>query len=120
MDYLELVRCHFGYLESELGFELVSHGYSENAFGNFIVVYRRGNLQIRIVRDRLQVFVQLSVDGRTWEDKEVLLAAMGIPMERYARNEIGLWLGYQIENQGRDLKQHWPHIETAMKAKGAA
>ena len=68
--YLELIQQHFGYLVNDLGFKLVSHSYDSKAFGNFLVNYRRGDLHLRIIRDRSQIFIEFTLNGKDWMDKE--------------------------------------------------
>ena len=119
MNYLDEIDQHFGYLIDHLGFQIVSHSFDPKFFSNFIVIYRRGELQLRLVRDRSQVFVDFSLDGERWHDKERILEALGVSMNRYKQDEIGLWEGYEIENQGVDLREHFDLIARYLKSGGA-
>lgn len=117
MDYPELVDHHFGYLVDELGFQIISQSYHPESFGNFVVIFQRKDLQVRLIRDRLQVFVEFSLDGKKWEDKERILQKLGVSKNRYKSDGNGLWQGYEIENQGRDLRTHFDLIAEHMKSK---
>jgi hypothetical protein len=118
MEYLEEIGHHFGYLVDNLGFEIISHSFDPQSFGNLIIVYRRGDLQLRLVKDRSQVFIEFSLDSKCWYDKERILEALGVSMSRYRNDEIGLWEGYKIENQGAHLREHFDLIEKYLKSGG--
>jgi len=45
-------------LLDQLGFELTTYSQEPEAFGNFYADFSKGNLLFRIVRDRLQLFVE--------------------------------------------------------------
>jgi hypothetical protein len=115
MDYLDLIDRHFGYLVREFGFQITSHVYHPELFGNFAVTFQRKDLQVRLIRDRDQVFVDFSLDGKNWKDKEKILQELGVSMDRYEFGELGLWRGYEIENQGIDLRKHFDLIAEYLK-----
>jgi hypothetical protein len=120
MNILDLVNEHFGFLVADRGYEMLSHLYDSTAFGNFIVIYRRGDIWLKLIRDRSQIFVEFSNDGELWKDKESILEAQGISKERYSIDDMNLWSGYEIENQGVDLRKHLDLIEKNIISEGAA
>jgi hypothetical protein len=71
---------------------------------------------VRLIRDRDQVFVDFSLDGKNWKDKEKILQELGISMDRYQFDETGLWKGYELENQGIDLYKHFDLIIEYLKS----
>ena len=71
---------------------------------------------MRLIRDRDQVFVDFSLDGKNWKDKEKILQELGISMDRYQFDETGLWKGYELENQGIDLRKYFDLITEHLKS----
>jgi len=87
------------------GFTLASFDYDSQSFGNFVAIYNRGDIALRVLRDRSQVFVEFSDSGSPWRDKEVILEECGISRQRYPTID-SLWSGYEIATQSRDLREH--------------
>jgi hypothetical protein len=105
----------FGFL-TDAGFSLEIETYRPDVFGNYSAIFTAPDMQIRLVSDRSEVFVDiLSADG-SWRDKEVLLEQAGIPRTRHPLNEIGLWSGYGEEVQARDLEQYLQILKTTANA----
>jgi hypothetical protein len=104
---------YFGFLETRFGFALVSYTEEPLSFGNFTAIFRKGDLDIRLVRDRFQVFVDFVLAGGEPLDKEVLLRRLGVPFDRFPTEEH-FWLGYQIHNQSADLERNLPLILEAL------
>jgi hypothetical protein len=107
---------YFGFLETRFGFTLVSYTEEPLSYGNFTAVFRKGTVEIRLVRDRFQVFVDFVVSGGTPMDKEVLLRRLGVPFDRFPTEEH-FWLGYQIHNQSADLERYLPFILETLTSK---
>jgi hypothetical protein len=105
----------FGFL-TDAGFSLEIETYRPDVFGNYSAVFTAPHMQIRIVSDRSEVFVDIRIPGGHWHDKEVLLEQAGIPRSRHPLNEIGLWSGYREDVQVRDLEQHLQILKTAANA----
>jgi len=96
----------FAYLEADFGFALTSFSDQPRVFDNFQAVYSRSTIDIRITRDRSQLFVELCYKNGKWHQKESLLRTLGIPMSRFPTRANGIWSGYDAENQSTDLKQY--------------
>jgi hypothetical protein len=101
----------FGFL-TDAGFFLEIETYRPNVFGNYSATFAAPDVQIRLVSDRSQVFVDIRTPGGRWCDKEVLLEQAGIPRSRHPLNEIG-WLGYREDVQARDLEQYLQILKAA-------
>jgi hypothetical protein len=102
----KLYDKYFKFLSIDFGFKLIEESYHPEHFGNFHLLFNKENRQIKITSDRSQIFIDISFDKREWIDKEKLLQSKGIKMSRY--NTInGLWTGYDIENQSKDLKENF-------------
>jgi hypothetical protein len=95
----------FGFL-IDAGFSLEIETYRPDVFGNYSAIFAAADMQIRLVSDRSEVFVDIGLADGSWCDKEVLLEQAGIPRSRHPLNEIGLWSGYREEVQARDLEQY--------------
>ena len=102
----------FGFL-TDSGFSLEIETYRPDVFGNYTAVFTAADMQLRLVSDRSQVFVDIGLADGSWCDKEVLLEQAGIPRSRHALNEIGLWSGYREDVQARDLEQYLQILKTA-------
>jgi hypothetical protein len=100
---------NFAYLTLECGFDLESFEYFPEGFGNFIATFRRPDLALRITCDRSQIFVDCCADGTQWLDKERLLEDLGVPRSRFETIQ-GLWCGYEIDNQAKDLRKHLDRV----------
>jgi hypothetical protein len=113
-EYRAELKQHFGYLETDFGFSLRSFTDEPRAFNNFYANYSRPPVEIRIMRDRGQVFVELKYGDGEWQHKEGLLADLGVPSSRFPTHKPdeygGFWTGYHIENQSTDLKEHLPKL----------
>ena len=105
----------FGFL-TDAGFSLEIETYRPDVFGNYSAVFTAPDVQIRLVSDRSEVFVDFRIPGAHWCDKEVLLEHAGIPRSRHPLNEGGLWSGYREEVQARDLEQYLQILKTAVSA----
>jgi hypothetical protein len=105
----------FGFL-TDAGFSLDIETYRPDVFGNYSAVFAAPDVQIRLVSDRSQVFVDIRIPGGRWCDKEVLLEQAGIPRSRHSLNEIGLWSGYREDVQARDLEQYLQILKTVASA----
>ena len=105
----------FGFL-TDAGFSLEIETYRPDVFGNYSALFTAADLQIRLVSDRSQVFVDIALADGSWCDKEVLLEQAGIPRARHSLNEIGLWSGYREDVQARELEQYLEILKTAASA----
>jgi hypothetical protein len=105
----------FGFL-THAGFSLEIETYRPDVFGNYSAVFTAPDMQIRLVSDRSEVFVDIGLADGSWCDKEVLLEQAGIPRSRHPLNEVGLWTGYRENVQARDLEQYLQIIKTASSA----
>jgi len=63
----------------DLGFTVVSEQTSD-AFGDALVVLRSGDLQLRVVRDRSQIFADLGsvAEPAIWFDSSLVMRALGL------------------------------------------
>jgi hypothetical protein len=91
------------------GFTCVVQSHEPGAFGNFVVICSSAAGKVRVTSDRGQVFVDVSVDGESWQEKEMLLERLGLARDRYP-TEQGLWRGYAPEVQATELEQHLPAL----------
>jgi hypothetical protein len=114
-DFKSELLHHFGYLESECGYKLVSFLDQPRAFDNFEAMYSKPPISLRVTRDRSQVFVELRHGDSPWVYKEPLLERLGVSMSRLPTYKLeqygGLWSGYDIQNQSADLKMHLGLLE---------
>jgi hypothetical protein len=104
-DYRTELKQHFEYLADKFGFSLVSFSDEPRAFDNFVAIYERDDLALRITRDRSQMFISLALADSDWQDKEEILEQVGIEKTRFPTVN-GLWAGYEIVNQAHDLEEH--------------
>jgi hypothetical protein len=102
----------FGFL-TDAGFSLEIETYRPDVFGNYSAVFTAPDMQIRLVSDRSEVFVDIGLANGSWCDKEVLLEQAGIPRSRHPLNEIGLWSGYREDVQARDLEKYLQVLRVA-------
>ena len=102
---------------TDAGFSLEIETYRPDVFGNYSAIFTAPQMQIRLVSDRSQVFVDIGLADGSWCDKEVLLEQAGIPRTRHPLNEIGLWSGYREDVQARDLEQY---LQILIAAAGSA
>jgi hypothetical protein len=102
----------FGFL-TDAGFSLEISDYRPDVFGNYVAIFAGPDLQIRLVSDRSQVFVEIREPGGHWCDKEMILEQRGIPRARHPLNEISLWSGYREETQARDLQEYLSVLKSA-------
>jgi hypothetical protein len=58
-DFVELVKDLFGYLIKEYGFSVALDVYDVNAFGNSLVKFRSETVELEVVLDRGQVFINM-------------------------------------------------------------
>src|ERR1700685_1102170 len=105
----------FGFL-ADAGFSLEIETYRPDVFGNYSAVFTAPDIQIRLVSDRSEVFVDIGLADGSWCDKEILLEQGGIPRTRHPLTKIGLWSGYREEVQARDLEQYLQILKTAASA----
>ena len=94
---------YFQYLVDEFEYKIDSSRYDSKSFGNFIIELSKGSKKIKILSDRSQIFIDIFTPDTGWSDKEKLLEQNGIPRGRFGLTKTGLWIGYEIENQSRDL-----------------
>jgi hypothetical protein len=102
----------FGFL-TDAGFSLEIQTYRPDVFGDYSATFTAPDVQIRLVSDRSQVFVDIRIPSSDWYDKEVLLEQAGIPRSRHPLNEVGLWTGYGEDIQARDLEQYLQILKAA-------
>ena len=102
---------HFSFITNEYGYNIESSVYDKNSFGNFIIELSNGPKRIKIISDRSQIFIEILNSEKGWIDKEVILKVKGIPHSRFINTELGLWTGYEIENQAIDLKNNWIYLD---------
>jgi hypothetical protein len=102
----------FGFL-TDAGFSLEIETYRPEVFGDYSATFTAPDVQIRLVSDRSQVFVDIRIPGGHWRDKEVILENAGIPRSRHPLNEIGHWSGYREDVQARDLEQYLQILKAA-------
>lgn len=103
----------FAFLEHEAGFTLTEFSDTPAAFDNCVAHYTRAAghappLDVRIERDRGQVFVELRWNHGPWRDKESFLERLGIPRGRHPSDAFGAWTGYHLAAQAHDLRCHLP------------
>jgi hypothetical protein len=113
-DHAVELKQYFGYLETDFGFSLRSFTDKPRMFDNFMANYSRPPVEIRIVRDRGEVFVDLKYGDGEWQSKEELLKNLGVPASRFPTRKPeeygGFWTGYYIENQSTDLRKYLPML----------
>ena len=106
-----LLAC-FAFLEREAGFALAGFTDAPAAFDNCVAHYVRPGgsapLELRIERDRGQVFVEMRRGSTAWQDKDALLEGLGVARSRHAIGPDGSWSGYHMAVQASDLQQHLP------------
>lgn len=109
-NYQADLNQHFGFLEAEFGFSLVSFTDQPSAFDNFLAIYSRSHVDIQIIRDRSQIFIAFRESNGPWHEKERLLEKIGVRRSRFPNSKIGdsyeLWSGYNIANQSNDLRKY--------------
>jgi hypothetical protein len=88
-----LFTKHFGFLVSELGYEVSSASYSPS-FGDFEVLLVKQRQKLRITSDRSQIFIELYSPQHGWRDKNDALKPTGHVQQ-----------GYQIEIQAAELSE---------------
>lgn len=78
-DLTEQVESALAHSPHKLGFAIVS-GRVSDSFNNALVVAQSGDVRIRIVRDRDQVFADLgsAAEPDTWFDSAVVMDALGL------------------------------------------
>jgi hypothetical protein len=109
----------FGFLTAA-GFSLEIETYRPEVFGNYSALFTSPDVQIRLVSDRSEVFVDIRILGGHWCDKEVLLEQAGIPRSRHPMTKLGLWSGYREDLQARDLEKYLQILKTAVSAARSA
>lgn len=79
---MENILCLLNGLLIPHGFTLVNHQYSPEVFGNYEIVFTRGNLIIRFVKDKSQIFMDVSqvAFGGDWSPVEFVLQKRKINM----------------------------------------
>lgn len=107
------LRAGFAFLEQEAGFTLAEFIDTPRAFDNCVARYTSTAdgapaLELRIERDRGQVFVELRRADGPWEDKDAILQRLGIARSRHANDAHGAWTGYQLSVQADDVRRHLP------------
>jgi len=113
--YRAVFQKYFGFLTEQRGFELLKYTEEPRAFDNFVAqLARPGATALRIVRDRGQVFIDISSDSRSWQSMDRLLLQLGFAWDRYP-TEGELWRGYEIANQASDLQANLDDL-TALAA----
>ena len=65
-----LLKKHFGYLVDEYGFSIIYKEDMPQYNGAFSVSYEKENVQIRIVRDRGQIFIDFTSPNIGEKDKD--------------------------------------------------
>ena len=83
-DFLEAVSAAFRRLIDRGFLVIVSDQYDEKAFGNAVVVLAGGNVRIRLVRDRGDIFADAASVNfpDEWAPLERVLVAVGVPAVR--------------------------------------
>jgi len=119
MNYQKELIDHFSYLTEDFAFVLVSFSDQPRAFDNFVAIYQRDELKLRMIRDRSQVFIAFSINGKNWLDKEKILEGQGITRDRFPTTDPGLWEGYDIKNQSADLREYLDLILSFIEKEGA-
>ncbi len=73
------VKSAFLQNATELGFRIIGEEKSE-AFGDALVILESGDLRVRLVRDRSQIFADLGsvADPDTWFDSTIVMEALGL------------------------------------------
>ena len=101
---------HFKFLTDEHGYTVYSSHFDSKEFGNFIIQLSKGDKKIKVISDRSQIFVYIFVVKQGWVDKEDFLENKGIKRTRFGITD-GLWDGYQIQNQVRDINENKELLE---------
>ncbi|MFO1419165.1 MAG: hypothetical protein U1E83_10910 [Methylotetracoccus sp.] len=113
-DFRNDLNQHFGFLETDFGFSLASFTDEPAAFDDFVAVYSRDDIEIRVIRDRSQIFIAFRHEGGPWINKEPLLESLGVlpnhHPKRRERDHDELSSNYDIENQSNDLRKHFAII----------
>jgi len=58
---------------TDAGFSLEIETYRPDVFGNYVAVFTAPDMQIRLVSDKSEVFVDIGLADGSWCDKEILL-----------------------------------------------
>lgn len=112
VDFLTEVRTAFSFLESARGFRLADETRSDS-FGDAIVDFESATLRVRVLRDRGQVFVDISpADGTpAWFDLPLLLSHLG---ERDAAKVL-IAGGQRDAQEAADLlRAHYSEVEAML------
>ncbi len=109
-----LLAC-FQFLACDAGFVLEKFSDTPAAFDNCVAHYTRAvaggaALELRVERDRGQVFVELRRGSGPWQDKDTTLEHLGIARSRHPHDTHGAWTGYQMQVQAQDLQRHLPRL----------
>ena len=105
-DLLVIYEKHFKFIETDHAFKITYSKYDRAAFGDFIIDFQRDNNYIKIISDRFQIFIKIKKTGSDWNDIDKIFERNGIPFSRY-KVVNGLWKGYEIEHQAKDLKDNF-------------
>lgn len=101
---------HFKFLTGLYGYSVDSSHYDFKVFGNFVFELSKGQKKIKIISDRSQIFVEIFDQKYGWVDKDDILESKGIKRTRFGITN-GLWDGYEIRNQARDLNDNADLLE---------
>jgi hypothetical protein len=78
-NFMDAVKSAFLTNAKDLGFRIVGEEKSE-AFGDALVVLGSGDVRLRIVRDRSQIFADLGsiAEPDAWFDSTIVMQALGL------------------------------------------
>jgi len=105
-DLLMIYEKYFKFIEMDHAFKINYSKYDRAAFGNFIIEFQRENNYIKIISDRSQIFIEIKKTGTDWNHIDKIFERNGILFSRYKVID-GLWEGYEIEHQAKDLKDNF-------------
>jgi hypothetical protein len=92
INVAEELRKGASYLFDEMGFTILEQEYLADVFGNSYVILSNGDIRIRFIRDRGQVFAEfaaLSEPNQWWDLARVLeFLNMAVLHNKYINNNI--------------------------------
>lgn len=118
-EILDQVKCSFSFLFDSYGFREISHVYSEESFGDFAVALQSGDLRLRIVRDKGQVFLDVGtlIDPNIWFDLRTVVEFIRLyrseeapPVGNHELEATAGRIAGQLDSLSQILKLYYPAI----------
>lgn len=88
------------------GFVCSVRRHEPGASGNFVAECSATAGNVRVTKDRGQVFVDFAVASGAWVDKEALMSRLGLSRDRHPTTEHGLWCGYEPGVQAAEMEMY--------------